>query len=145
MQKTSIEEGKLISGHESDSMRIVEFRGVKIPVTLSPDGLWRDVQGTIYGFPESSDASWDKVTRCGVWPFCFPADDPMTIPASPHDAKYSNPTYQKFHTRSEADADLERDIVNTQTGWRKHLAKPFHRIVRVFGGLFWDNPETRNK
>lgn len=139
-----MEEGKLIKGFDSEEFRVVVFHGEEVCITRCEDGMWRDSEGTIYGFPDDS-SSYDKVIRCGVWPFALPADDPMSIPAAPHDAKYANPTYQKFHTRSEADADLERDIANTQTGWRRHLAKPFYRIVRIFGGLFWDNEETRNK
>lgn len=108
------------------------------------DGLWRDKYNTIYGLPDAEAGSSDPVARCGVAPFVLPVSDPFTDACEIHDAAYSNPTYQNFHTRSEVDSKLEADLrLVAPTRLRRWLAPVLAGIAKVFGRFFWEIDGTR--
>lgn len=107
----------------------------------TPDGLYRDLEGTIWALPEVTPGA-DPVVQLGIGKiWAFTPEHPWTPAAVFHDAAYSNPTYQKFHTRLEADTKLYHDLI--AVGAPQHVALLFYGIVRMVGGQFWDNPETR--
>lgn len=128
-------------------LKYVVFRGEIHPIFLSPeDNLWRSWDGTVFGLTDTGDFTVTD-PRVGVGIFSFPRRFPLTKYAKIHDYTYSSPAYQAFHTRLAADRML-RDMIALEPTWYRVFAKPFYRIVRVFGGLrgklkLWENPKTR--
>lgn len=122
------------------------FHGKQYILSLGPDNLWRDQYGVIYALSDDENTV-DVIDRCGIGLLSLPEDHPANVGCKPHDYKYSSPAFQKFHVRSEADEDLEKDLSLLGYpifGW---FAK---QISRVFGGLrgkakLWENDETRDK
>ena len=122
----------------------VSFRQERIKITLGPDNLWRDEQGTIYGFIKDSYQK-DKVTRLGIAPLVLPKKVRINDAAQAHDYAYSSPAYQEFNTRKEADKILEAQVEQLGHGtiWQA-LAKPIYWITRLLGGKYWENKKTNN-
>jgi hypothetical protein len=52
--------------------------------------------------------------------------------------------YQVFHTRHEADLWLYRAVAKAPNIW-KYLALPMYYLTRTFGGLFWENEDTKRR
>lgn len=125
-------------------VQYIKFRGEVIDLTY--DGFfWRDNFGTIYGYTDDT-LSLDHTTQCGlakIWAFDPSAFPELTEACAPHDNKYSNPAFQAYHTREEADEDLERDVKLLAPGRQKLLAKPFKWLARLFGGSAWENKQTK--
>lgn len=111
--------------------------------TKNEHGELVDVNGTIFGVCALRPAD-DPIIRLGIGNiFSFPVDHPLTRAAIGHDNKYCNPTYQRFHTRSEADLDFYRDL--KILGADEITAQALYMTVRLAGGFFWENDNTRNK
>jgi hypothetical protein len=111
-----------------------------IKLTQRPDGLWADDKGTIYALPE--DGQVDNVVRCGVGDtLSLNPDHPFTPACAVHDYKYSSPAYQKFHSRDEADKDLERDL--KKLGASGFTARLFKKLSSWFGKKYWENANTK--
>lgn len=107
----------------------------------APDGLYYDPLGTVWALQEFTPGS-DPIIEIGIghlW--ALSPNHPWTNAARFHDLAYSSPAYQKFHTRLEADTKLYHDLLSV--GAPQSVALLFYGIVRVVGGTFWDNPETR--
>lgn len=131
--------------------RFIKFRGENIEINKSPeDSFWRDSEGCIYA--EADLEAADYVDRCGIGLISLSENHPANRACKPHDFKYSSSVYQEFHTRKEADEDLERDIELLAEGdpstagdnkWWSILGKPFKAISRILGGNFWENGKTR--
>lgn len=120
------------------------FKGTTYVISKHEDGLWRDAWGCIYALAEDEN-SVDNIDRCGIGFLSLPINHPANAGCSPHDYKYSSPAYQLFHTRAEADADLERD--ETLLGFPV-LGKVFRFLAKTFGGFkgklrLWENDKTR--
>jgi hypothetical protein len=100
--------------------------------------FWRDNQGTIYAY---SEPSWsvDSSNNCGVGVFSLADNDPRNLACSAHDFEYSSPVYQAFHTRSEADEELEKRL--TVEGYPES-GEFFSLIAKVLGSQYWENKET---
>lgn len=101
------------------------------------DGLWRDRQGTVWGVQDPMCAV-DTTNDCGVGELSFKNDACFV-----HDQQYSNPTYQTYHTRSESDLTLFSGL--KQRGVSLLVAQLCYKVVRLFGGFFWENKDTRDK
>lgn len=125
----------------SANVRYVLFKGKKIRQVKGSDDIWRDDEGTEYGYTDPKYYTDDK-TRAGVGVLSLPEDDPLSKSAAQHDYAYSSPVYQKYHDRKEADKALEERIEDLP-GWRRFMSKPFYAITRIFGGLFWENKDTK--
>ena len=121
----------------------IKWKGKVITLTLGEDRLWRDQNGTIYGLLDSHSTLDEKI-RCGIGPFSLPDGHPLNRACRAHDAMYSIPVWQKYHTRAEADADLARQLKEKASGYSKLLVKPFYLIARVLGRFFWENKSTNN-
>lgn len=120
--------------------RYLNARGVTYELTVDDRGLWIDNEGGVWAFADD-DASTDPIIRCGVGLLSLPASHPLTRACKPHDFKYSSPEYQWFHTRSEAEADLERDAKTVRWwGWTAPILK---FLAHTFGGSKWENERTR--
>jgi len=128
---------------EKSKTQVISFQGENITITKGKDGLWRDSTGCVYALVDDA-ASTDSKVRAGVGIFSMPEGSPINSdPAvAVHDYKYSSPAYQTFNTRKEADDALYEGIKKMKT-WHRHLALPFWALSRIFGGLFWENDETR--
>jgi len=117
--------------------RYIVFKGETITLTKHEDGLWRSDFGTIYAFREET-SGLNRKDLCGVFPFVIPIENPMSDGCRVHDGLYSNPAYQAFHTRKEADEHMLRmHKLSTKGSVWGFLSKPFYYLVRVFGGLVW--------
>lgn len=137
--------------------KFINFKGKSIRLYHNPvDGYWYDETGTAYGLRDNGDITGKEESRAGAGPFLMPKffyriNDYVRA----HDNKYSIPIYQAYHSRAEADSDLENDI--------KYLADPsfisrsyygilgrsFRILASIFGGLggvfrLWENKKTRN-
>lgn len=103
--------------------------------------LYYDPLGTIWALPEIPPGT-DPVKQLGIgYLWALSPKNPWTPAATAHDYSYSSPAYQKFHTRLEADTKLYHDLLSV--GAPQSVALLFYGIVRVVGGVFWDNPDTR--
>lgn len=122
------------------TLRFIPFKGKTVTVAYCADGLWRSPDGCIFGYPNKDYDPEDAV--CGVWLLHMPEGDLMNELAAPHDYEYECPVYQLYHTRKEADEELLKRF-KTAAGWRRVLAYPFYALVRLFGGILWENAETR--
>lgn len=122
------------------TIRKVFFKGRVVTLTLGEDNLWRDSEGTVYGFSDNG-SSVDKVVRCGVGALSLPKESELNRACASHDYMYSSPAYQHFNTRDKADAELER--VFTQAG-HPVIGRLFRLISRVFGSSYWENKNTNN-
>lgn len=121
----------------------IVFRGEVIELSKGPDGLWRDIDGSVYAYAEQG-SSTDKEIRCGVGIFSLSKEHPLTPACAIHDYQFSCPAYQAFHTFDEANRQLRRNIKYIGKGkWYGVLAQPFKTIVDIFGSQFWDNKKTR--
>lgn len=136
MSKDSIE------GREVEGLKYLVIGKEKIPIFLCADGLWRDRYDVVYALRDASGVV-DRVTRCGVGVFSLDPSHPLTDACGPHDFAYSSPAYQTFKTRAEADEYLESLVRQIDGGKFSWLASPFRWISRVFGGLFWENKNTK--
>lgn len=118
-------------------------KGRSIELIERSPGRWFDAYGSEFALRDAS-ASVDEVDRCGVGIFSLPESMvELNEACRVHDYKYSSRTYQAYHTREEADADLERDILLMSNGrWWGVLAKPFRFIASKFG-MFWEEDRTR--
>jgi len=126
-----------------DCTKYIHFRGRVIAIRKCLDGLWRSMDGTIWGFTEDT-AVVDPVSRCGVGIFSLAAEHELTSGCQPHDYAYSSPAYQLFHTRKEADEMLLNNInLIGKSKWYSVFAKPFYYFSRWFGGKYWENNKTR--
>lgn len=116
-----------------------------VEVTEGEDGLYRDALGTIYALADDS-SSVDDTVRCGVGIASLPADSELTAACAPHDFKTSSPAYQRFHNRSEAEADLRRDLGLVATRWYNRLLAPvLATISSATSWKFWEWAKTRWK
>lgn len=118
--------------------RSIIFRGEVIELSQGVDGLLRSKEGTVFAFREESK-SVDEIDRCGIGILSLPADHILTDACRPHDYMYSSPAYQTFHTRAEADAELERlaHLIGSSSG------PALKYISKTVGGYFWENDATR--
>lgn len=119
--------------------RFVIVSGSVERLILGQDGLWKDIDGTIWGFTEESEV--DPIDRCGIGIFSLPSDSPLTGACKVHDNQYSNRTFQYFHTRAEADLQLAENLSRAPTILRL-LSTPFYYLSRIFGGRYWENNKT---
>jgi len=111
--------------------------------TKNEHGELVDANGTVFGVCILSTTD-DPIIRLGIGKiFSFPVDHCLTRAAIGHDNKYTNPTYQRFHTRSEADLDFYRDL--RILGADVVTAQALYMTVRLMGGFFWENDSTRGK
>lgn len=115
--------------------------GQVITLYLCPDGLFRDKHSTVYALRDTTTV--DAVERCGIGGVSLDPDHPLTSACKPHDFMYSSKAYQLFNTRESADRELERLISLVDQGKYSIWAKPFKWISRIFGGMFWENKNTR--
>lgn len=132
----------------SESVRYIVTKafGV-IELHRSPDGLWRDPNGTIFALRREG-AGLDPVDQCGIAPFALPASaTPEYILAACriHDYMYESDVYQLYHTRAEADERLRRLMLAGagRSLWRL-AAAPFKWLARAFGFGAWENKDTDN-
>lgn len=102
-------------------------------------GFKRDEFGTILAYPDKENSVDDKDV-CGVGLFSLDPNDPLNEICRIHDNKYTNPVYQEFHSREEADKDLRIQIENAG---RPLTGKVFYYLSKVFGRFFWENKRTR--
>lgn len=109
-------------------------------LTRNDKGFWVDSKGTVWALSDDS-ASVDPITRCGVGVFSLPKDSPLNELCSEHDYLYSSPAYQAYHTRQQADSELER--IFKESG-RPLVGRLFYRLARWFGSSFWENKDTNN-
>lgn len=119
--------------------KFIVSKGRVITLTQLEDGLWVDPQGTVWAYQEST-ASVDDVDRCGIGIFSFDHSNPLNIYCKIHDYAYSSPAYQAFHTRKEADKQLENMV---RSAGYPITSKIFYWITRLLGGFFWERDETR--
>lgn len=84
----------------------------------------------------------DAVTRCGVGMISLPVSSELTDACRTHDNAYSNPAYQKTHTRKEADDKLYFDLL--VLGAPRPVAWAMWRCARLFGKRWWNNPKTND-
>ncbi len=129
------------------TVRFLNFRGKQYRTVLGADGLWRFDDGCIAGFNEDA-ASVDKIVRLGVGFFSVPEGLEVNVIAGPHDAKYTNPTWQRFHPRSEADNDLVKDtvaVLSSRIGrfGARELGEIFSGLAHGHGASYWEDPSTR--
>lgn len=117
-------------------------------LTLDESRQLRDESGTIYAVPDESMMT-DTSDRAGAgftgWLLSLLPRrwrDALDAAAGPHDFKYSCITYQLSHPRSEADADLNRDVV--LNGGPKWLGEAAEEAAEVLGGPLWEVDSTRN-
>jgi hypothetical protein len=123
-----------------DQKYLVGKKGKCITIYKSDqDKLWRDIEGTIYGFADGKSS--DAVTRCGIGMLSLPTNSPCTLAAVAHDFSFTSPVYQLFHSRYEADQELERQL-KLLGRW---YSRPFYLLSRLFGRFFWENKDTRDK
>lgn len=117
-----------------------------VEVFLDDDGRWKDITGTVWGFPDDT-ASVDKVVRLGVGWLSLPMDHPLTRAAIAHDAAFSNPEYQRNHTRSEVDREFLRQALELAGDdfTLRTQAYAFFGIVRLCGHGWWECRATRWK
>lgn len=97
------------------------------------DKFWYDELGTIWASVDHA-LSMDEETRAGIGIFSI---DGFEREVSFHDAAYSMPVYQAFHTREEADLVLKKHMKGSY--WQL----PFYWLSRLFGRFFWENKRTR--
>lgn len=119
--------------------RIVKVSGVSYDLTYTSSG-WMDSTGTVWGISEP-ELSSDPISRCGVGAFSFNETNQLNIACGPHDNKYSNPVYQEYHNRSEADSDLYRNL--REGGATMLEAGTMWLTTRLIGRFFWENFRTR--
>lgn len=97
------------------------------------DTFWYDELGTAWASAEDA-LSLDGETRAGIGIFSV---DGFEREVRFHDAAYSIPIYQAFHTRAEADLMLKQHM---EGSW---LQMPFYWLSRIFGRFFWENQKTK--
>lgn len=131
----------MTSNLNGSGIKYLVANGQVIVLYLCPDGLFRDRDGTVYALRDEKSA--DAVERCGVGGLSLDPNHPLTSACKPHDFMYSSRAYQTFHTRAEADRELERLVKLVDEGKYSIWAKPFRWISRIFGGMFWENKNTR--
>lgn len=107
------------------------------------DGFWQDDKGTLYAYKDANSTT-DNVDRCGVWPVALPIwsmFQTVNADCGVHDIMYSSPIYQAFHTRAEADAQLDQllDLSNHPL-----IADIFSEIARLLGSPFWEVNATND-
>lgn len=109
------------------------------------DGRWFDEHGNEYGLSDT-ELSMDIKIRLGVGPFSLNDDHPLNDGAIAHDYAYSSRAYQRSNPRSRADDRLEQQLLELSTNrFQRVTGFVLSRIARLFGGLFWENDDTRNK
>ena len=101
----------------------------------------KDVPPTELG-ATTNEGSADLTVRCGVGIASLPEDSPLTPACAVHDNAYQNPTWQKYHKRSEADEKLYTDL--RKLGASRFAAWTMYKLARLFGGRFWENPYTND-
>lgn len=122
--------------------KFIIANGRAIKISMCPDGLWRDKAGTIVACRE--DGSWvDPDPRCGRGFFSLPLSSRLTDACRIHDYQYDSPAYQVFHTESEANEELARNL--KKVGASNFVAKLFYGIVTQLGMWWWENKKTKNK
>ncbi len=126
----------------NEFIKYVVANGVIHPLFLRIDGLYADSSGTIWALSESKTSA-DVIDRCGVGDLSLSPNHPLTAARKVHDFMYSSPAYQVFHTRKEADEELERLANLVDFGRYSFWAKPLKWLSRLFGGKFWENNKTR--
>ena len=126
-----------------DSIRYYKFKGEVITIWKGKDGLWRDKWDCVYAVGEAEN-SFDPTNRCGISLLSLPPwhiFSPLNDACRAHDNAYSNPTIQIFKTRQECDSKLREDVTKATglpvVGWL------VYRVVRLFGGVFWERKETK--
>lgn len=118
--------------------RKIIFRGQVINLAVGEDNLWRDSEGTVYGFTDDN-LSVDKVTRCGIGPLSLPKESELNKLCAGHDYMYSSPAYQAFNTREAADNELERQFAQANYPL---VGKVFRLFSRLLGAAYWENKHT---
>lgn len=106
-------------------------------------GLWEDSNGTLYGLTDPR-LGVDSNNRAGVGILTLPRSHFLSQAAPMHDAMFTNPTFQKFHTLSEANEWYLRNAEILGRG--SFGAKVWLTVARFaldrFSKYFWDNPST---
>ena len=121
----------------------IRFKKELITITFGDDGFWRDPTGCIWSFNDKAKSVDDDV-RLGVGVFSMPKNFDLNDCAIFHDNAYTNPGYQKYHFRKEADTILKEQLESKAKGIDKIFVAPFYFLSRLFGSLFWENDSTNN-
>lgn len=119
--------------------RTIKVGNMEYFLTKTEEG-WRDSEGTLWGISDPKFMT-DPISRCGVGAFSFNEANPLNVQCGPHDNKYSNPVYQEYHNRSEADSDLYRNL--REGGASVLEAGTMWLTTRLIGRFFWENFRTR--
>lgn len=126
----------------SENLKYINFKGEAVTLWLNPnDNLWRSSDGTVWAFRDDK-FSVDPESRCGVGRFSLPKGNTLNELCAVHDTEYSNPAYQAFHSRLEADRSLY-NLIEIKGGKWSWLATPFFYLCRLFGGQYWEDSKTR--
>lgn len=115
------------------------FKGKVYEIRKCDDNQWRDEFGCIYALADFENMV-DLKNVCGVGIFSLPEGHPANEICAIHDFKYSSTTYQLYHTRREADEELERDLNKIGYPIFGRIAR---FVSRIFGKRFWENDKTR--
>lgn len=126
-----------------EAPRYLVANGITIQLIKNLDGFWEDSEGTLYAYYETANTK-DPVDRCGVAPLALPTWPifvKMNANCSFHDNMYSNPVFQAFYHRHDADEWLNSLMSKDGFpvfGWL------FKKISRLFGSSFWENKGTND-
>lgn len=99
------------------------------------------IDETELGITVNKDSK-DLRVRCGVGIASLPEESELTPACATHDNAYQNPTWQKYHTRSETDLKLYNDL--RSLGASKFVAWTMYKLARIFGSRFWEVRNTNN-
>ena len=113
-----------------------------VELRLNENGFWADPSGVVYALRDSSQ-SLDDSDRCGIYPFVVPVASILDRGCSVHDYLYESPSYQFYHTRAEADAEMLRLHRAAPRHPLRVLALPFYWVARLLGGVAWEGKGSR--
>lgn len=127
-------------------IQTIKFGNVSL--ARCPDGLYRDVYGTVFAYRTDGKLSnEDPDPRCGIYPAVIPlrlTSDTLAVACRVHDYLYESDAYQAFHPRSEGDnVFVSLEAQDTNTFWR-NARDSMHGLIRWFGGKAWENDKTNN-
>lgn len=122
--------------------KYIIFGGEAVKISMHPDGCWKDRWGTVYALRDGG-AFVDPDPRCGIGIFSLPEGHPLNDVCRVHDYQFSSPYYQLFHTESEANKELYRNL--KKAGASSFIAKLFYGLVDQLGGWWWENKQTKNR
>lgn len=126
---------------EVGTVKHIIFKKEVVTIYYCSDGLWRDITGCIYGLP-SLRCGWTGSVEAGVGCISLPENCIISKYSKVHDYMYSSPVAQLFYTRKEADKMLYR-IYGKLPKPERIVQLPFYYLTRMFGWLFWENPNSR--